>query len=187
MIKLIQKLADCDNSFFGGWLLSRAEIHIRKDVDLFSNNLLLHKKNKAIMQVLGSDNTGKIQQELKTLLLLPKRAIVKSSNEKEDEFSKELMDKNCIYEHCFNDDEIKKYVELSGDKNIIHQTKNPIVPGLLMALSLQNFLKLEMLHWQIDFLAPVFSEDVLRVYAVEDKLKAYVNGKNVFNIVIKSR
>lgn len=91
------------------------------------------------MQVLGSDNTGKIQQELKTLLLLPKRAIVKSSNEKEDEFSKELMDKNCIYEHCFNDDEIKKYVELSGDKNIIHQTKNPIVPGLLMALSLQNF------------------------------------------------
>lgn len=87
----------------------------------------------------------------------------------------------------FNDDEIKKYVELSGDKNIIHQTKNPIVPGLLMALSLQNFLKLEMLHWQIDFLAPVFSEDVLRVYAVEDKLKAYVNGKNVFNIVIKSR
>ena len=52
------------------------------------------------MQVLGSDNTGKIQQELKTLLLLPKRAIVKSSNEKEDEFSKELMDKNCIYEHC---------------------------------------------------------------------------------------
>lgn len=187
MIKLIQKLADCDNSFFDGWLLARVEIHIRKDVDLFSNNLLLHKKNKAIMQVLGSDNTGKIQQELKTLLLLPKRAIVKSSNEKEDEFSKELMDKNCIYEHCFNDDEIKKYVELSGDKNIIHQTKNPIVPGLLMALSLQNFLKLEMLHWQIDFLAPVFSEDVLRVYAVEDKLKAYVNGKNVFNIVIKSR
>lgn len=93
MIKLIQKLADCDNSFFGGWLLARVEIHIRKDVDLFSNNLLLHKKNKAIMQVLGSDNTGKIQQELKTLLLLPKRAIVKSSNEKEDEFSKELMDK----------------------------------------------------------------------------------------------
>lgn len=44
MIKLIQKLADCDNSFFGGWLLARAEIHIRKDVDLFSNNLLLHKK-----------------------------------------------------------------------------------------------------------------------------------------------
>lgn len=40
------------------------------------------------MQVLGSDNTGKIQQELKTLLLLPKRAIVKVQMKKKMNFQK---------------------------------------------------------------------------------------------------
>lgn len=178
MLKLIQTLADCDNSFFTGWILARAEIKISHTASIFNNELLVHKPRKAIMRVIGKDTQNNIQQELTTLLLLPKQEITKKPNNTTVEPQGKL-----ILKHQFTNEEIYNYILLSGDKNIIHQTKNPIVPGLYMALLLQTILKLTKLHWQISFLKPVFANDIIYIYQKDNKFMAYVDNQNVFNII----
>lgn len=180
MLKLIQTLSQCDNLFFTGWILARAEIQILNKASIFNNKLLVHRPTKSIMQVIGKDTHDNINQKLTVLLLLPKQTITNKD-------TKNIVNPlgTLILKHQFTIEEIHNYISLSGDRNIIHQIKNPIVPGLYMLLLLQSVLKLTTLHWQVTFINPVFANDILYVYRQNNKIMAYVNAQNVFNIIEK--
>lgn len=176
MLELARGLADCDESFFGGWIIAGMEVHLHGASQRLENRTLLAKKRKCIMQVVGTDAAGRQVKELCTFLVLP--ASVGSAAKREPvEPTGELL-----AEHCFSVQEVRDYVAFTGDRNIIHEGEHPIVPGLCMASWLQGELGLTELDWRISFLAPVYTDEELRVFREEKQLVAYVGGARVFSI-----
>lgn len=176
MLELAHKLADSDAEFFGGWVLAGAEAHIHGRADTLTNKELLHKERKCIIQVLGETRSGGAAKELRVFLLLPKKQLG-SKEPLQEQPHGELA-----AEHCFTVEEIGAYVAFTGDENIIHQGNHPVVPGLCMAAWLQRALQLQELDWRISFLSPVYAGDELKVYRIENELRAYVGASKVFVI-----
>lgn len=176
MLELAHKLADSDAKFFGGWVLAGAEAHIHGEAQVLTNNVLLAKERKSIIQVLGTAADGQVAKELRVFLVLPKRTL----GTKEAPTSTPVG--ACVARHAFTVQEVADYVAYTGDENVIHKGEHPIVPGLCMAAWLQKALGLTELDWRISFLAPVYTGDELCVYDAGDKLTAYVGAANVFVI-----
>lgn len=178
MLELAQKLADCDNSFFGGWILAGTDITIAGNVVRLENKLLLHKARRSIYQVQGFDSRGAVAKELRAVLVLPEAGAGPSLREEEPAGK-------LIYSHAFTVEEIGEYIALTGDQNIIHQGEHPIVPGICMAWYLQKSLGLKALNWSLRYQGPVYAGDELAVYAAEGAYQAYVGKIPVFKIKLK--
>ena len=176
MLELAHKLADSDAKFFGGWVLAGVEAHIHGAAQTLTNNVLLAKERKSMIQVLGTAADGSVAKELRVFLVLPKREL----GAKKAPYAEPTG--ACVASHVFTAQEIAEYVAFTGDENIIHKGEHPIVPGLCMAAWLQKALRLQTLDWKISFLAPVYAGDELRVYREGEKLAAYVGAANVFVI-----
>ncbi|MDO4922024.1 MAG: hypothetical protein Q4E64_09420 [Phascolarctobacterium sp.] len=176
MLELAHKLADSDAEFFGGWVLAGAEAHIHGHADILTNKELLRKERKCIIQVLGEAQSGGAVKELRVFLLLPKQGLGSKAP------AQEQPQGVLAAEHCFTVEEIGAYVAFTGDENIIHQGDHPVVPGLCMAAWLQRALQLRELDWRISFLSPVYAGDALKVYRIENELRAYVGAAKVFVI-----
>ncbi len=176
MLELAHKLADSDAKFFGGWVLAGAEAHIHGQAHELTNNVLLAKERKSIIQVLGTAADGSVAKELRVFLVLPKRELGTKPKEQKTPAGE------CVCEHVFTAQEIAAYVAFTGDENIIHKGAHPIVPGLCMAAWLQKKLQLAELDWRISFLTPVYAGDELRVYQKGEVLAGYVGAANVFVI-----
>ncbi len=176
MLELARKLADSDAKFFGGWVLAGAQAHIHGAACELTNNVLLAKECKSIIQVLGTAADGSACKELRVFLVLPKNALgTKPAQEA-------APTGEVVARHVFTTQEIAEYVAFTGDENIIHKGAHPVVPGLCMAAWLQKALGLAELDWRISFLAPVYAGDELCVYKDESALNAYVGARNVFVI-----
>lgn len=182
MLKLIQGLANCDEQFFRGWILAKADIDITGRANNFINEILWQKASKTLMRVSGFNNNKQITQNITVLLLLPKKSL--APTDFKGQIKPIFIPDNIIFTHRFSRQEIADYVHLSGDKNIIHQVKNPIVPGLCMAYFLQKMLHRHYFHWQIAFLAPVYADDEVIFTQEYHHICAYVAGKLVFKIKI---
>lgn len=176
MLELAHKLADSDTKFFGGWVLAGAEAHIHGEAETLTNNVLLAKERKSIIQVLGTSADGQTAKELRVFLVLPKRTLGTKPA------PQSMPAGACVAQHSFTVQEIADYVAYTGDENVIHKGEHPIVPGLCMAAWLQKALGLTELDWRISFLSPVYAGDELRVYDEGGKLTAYVGAANVFVI-----
>ena len=179
MFRLIQGLANCDERFFRGWILARAELNIAANATKFTNEVLLQKKSKTVMMVSGFADEGELVQSLKVLLLLPSKNLAKSPKA-----TNNIIEGNVLCRHKFSLQEISDYILLSGDENIIHQTQNPIVPGLCMVYFLARMLHRYFLHWQVDFVVPVYAGDEVVFTHKDDFILAYVGKVLVFKIKI---
>lgn len=178
MLELAHKLADSDSKFFGGWVLAGAEAHIHGQAQQLENNILFEKQRKCIMQVLGTTADGSTAKELRVFLVLPKNKIgtkTKATSEPQGEL---------LVKYSFSVQEVRDYVAFTGDENIIHQGKHPVIPGLCMAAWLQKALQLKELDWRISFLAPVYAGEELCVYCSENELHGYVKSSKVFSVKI---
>lgn len=182
MLKLIQELANCDEKFFRGWLLVKANMQILGTAHKFTHKILWQRQRKCLILVEGFNNDGKCMQSLQVLLLLLPKSLTINNLPINDEVIYTLP--HIISQHTFTKREIDDYILLSGDKNIIHQGANPIVPGLCMVYFLAQNLHQDTLHWQIRFNAKVYAEDKI-IFTKEAKhIKAYANDKLVFSIKI---
>lgn len=178
MLELAHKLADSDSKFFGGWVLAGAEVHIHGKAQQLENNILLEKQRKCIMQVLGTAADGSEVKELQVFLVLPQNSLgTKTAAASEPQGQ-------LLCKHSFSVQDVRAYVGVTGDENIIHQGKHPVIPGLCMAAWLQQKLQLTELDWRISFLAPVFAGDELCVYGSKQELQGYVGSSKVFTIKI---
>lgn len=175
MIRLIQNLAKCDEKFFSGWILAHAQIILDGKADKFSNNLLNATKRKAVFKVEGTDECGIVRQILKVLLLLPKS--VQHTAAKKTQPSGFFLSRR-----KFTVGQINEYIALSGDKNIIHQSEKPIVPGFLMVLYLYKEFFRAQSAWDIKFLYPVFAGDEVTFYQQGNTVNAYVHDVLAFTI-----
>lgn len=178
MINLIQKLADCDEIFFSGWVLAKLELKLEAKASSYFNNLLINRKNMAVFEVCGFDEKNQIKEYLKTWLILPKKNIVKPDTMSNND---RIKSKHLIKQYFVKSD-IDKYIALSGDKNIIHQKENPIVPGLCMLWQLQKDLCLTQINWKVVFEKPVFVDEEIEIAICKDKIEAYVNNQRVYYI-----
>lgn len=174
MLQLAQKLADCDSSFFGGWILAGVEAHIKGRAVQLQNKILMQKERKCIMEITGTTAFGTKIKSLRVFMVLPQEA---GAQEFQVEYPGKLLCK-----HSFTVDEIQRYVAYTGDKNVIHQGEHPIVPGLCMAAYLQEVLEAEQLDWRIAFKAPVYAGDELVVYGNEQQLTGFVHTTVAFVI-----
>lgn len=180
MINLIQKLADCDEAFFAGWVLAKLELKLEAKANNYFNNLLINRKHMAVFEVCGFDEKKQIKEYLKAWLILPRTRLVKQDNISNNS----RMRSQQLIEQCFTKSDIDKYIALSGDENIIHQNENPIVPGLCMLWQLQKDLHLTQINWKVVFERPVFVDEVIEIAICKDKIEAYVNNQRVYYIEI---
>lgn len=176
MLELARKLAESDTKFFGGWVLAGVEAHLHGAAQQLANKVLLSRKRRAVLQVLGTGADGAAVKELRVFLVLPQKQLAAKPA------SGVLPEGALIAGHAFTAGEVRDYVAYTGDENIIHQGERPVVPGLCMAAWLQRELGLRELDWRVSFLAPVYAGDELRVYEQGGCLQAYVGTTNVFAI-----
>lgn len=175
MINLARKLADCDASFYGGWIMAGANVQIKGNAVHFDNKLLLNKGNKAVFEVKGTTAFGTEVQKMRVFLVMPKESTAVSSQD--EEYPGKIVAK-----HIFTKEEIESYVAYTGDENIVHKGTHPLVPGLCMAYYLQQNFGLAQLDWHIAFKSPVYAGDELIVYNKEGQFTAYVHAKVAFVI-----
>lgn len=175
MIKLIRNLANCDEIFFSGWILAHAQIILQGGAEFFSNNLLNATNRKAAFKVEGRDKDGDVRQSLKVLLVMPKSSQTSSVRKMQQCGS-------FLSKRKFTIEQINEYIALSGDKNIIHQSEKPIVPGFLMVLYLYEEFFRAQTDWDVKFLYPVYSGDEIAFYQQGNTVNAYVHDVLAFTI-----
>ncbi len=187
MLGLIRGLADCDERFFAGWVLARAEIAMDGAADEYINTVVVQKPRKVVMEVQGRH--GKIIcQRLRTLLLLPRDNLAEGNKKRILDSTLGKVMPPSDFHHKFTQEEIDDYTALSGDDNIIHKAGiagRVIVPGLCMVYFLQRKLKLKELHWTVSFLSPVFAGDDVYFYKKDNYIHAYADSKSVFKIEVQ--
>lgn len=185
LLGLIRGLADCDERFFTGWVLARAEIAVDDTADDYINTIVAEKPRKVVMEVQGRRG-GSVCQSLHALLVLPKKKLAAQTAEASiqpaglDVFKAGMR-------HVFTQPEIDDYAVLSGDDNIIHKAgaSRAIVPGLCMVYFLQRELNLKRLHWTVSFLSPVFAGDEVSFSRKDGCIEAYAGGRLVFKIEVQ--
>lgn len=175
MINLARKLADCDASFYGGWIMAGANVQIKGNAVHYENKLLMNKGNKSVFEVKGTTAFGTEVQKMRVFLVMPKDN--QEIHSHDDEFPGKV-----VARHRFSKEEIENYVAYTGDENIVHKGEHPLVPGLCMAYYLQQYFGLSQLDWRIAFKSPVYAYDELIVYSKEGQLTAFVHDRNVFVI-----
>ena len=185
MLGLIRGLADCDERFFAGWVLARAQIAVGSRADEYINTVVLQKPRKVVMEVQGRRG-GIVCQRLRTLLLLPRESLTAGHKRQILDSTMSKMSPSDFH-HKFTQAEIDDYTALSGDDNIIHKASagRVIVPGLCMVYFLQRKLKLKELHWTVSFLSPVFADDDVYFYKEDNCILAYADNKSVFKIEVQ--
>lgn len=187
MLGLIRGLADCDERFFCGWVLARAEIAVDGAADDYINAAVAQKPRKVVMEVQGRRG-GEVCQRLRTLLVLPRQSLAaKAAGTSFSPAEENSGGLKADIRHVFTQAEIDEYTALSGDDNIIHKAGavRAVVPGLCMAYFLQRELNLKQLHWIVSFLSPVFAGDEVCFYRESGCIKAYACGRLVFKIEVQ--
>lgn len=177
MLELAHKLADCDSSFFGGWVMAGCRAFIDGAAAAFSVDTHLPRPRRAVVTVQGLDAGGRLRKSLTVHLLLPRERLAVKPDNVADEATGALT-----AVHTFTKEEVEAYIAASGDENIIHKGDTPIVPGLCMAAWLQGYLKLDRLDWDIRFLSIVRTGDELTVYHEVDMLTGWVGRRRAFVI-----
>lgn len=178
MLQLAKALANNDAKFFGGWIVAGVEAHIKGNAVRFANKTVLNKAHKAILDVEGTSAFGSLLKSLRVFLVLPKEPA------ENKEAADSVPEGRVLFAHCFTEEEVANYVAYTGDENIIHKGPQPIVPGLCMAVFLQERLEFSSLAWRISFLHTVRTGELVSFYSVDKEIRAYVDKTPVFVVKI---
>ncbi len=175
MLELARASSYCDQDFFKGWVIAGVEVSINGEARQYTNELVLKSKRRCVMLVQGFDDDGRLQKQLKIVLILPRKV-------GQDNINSEIISGELIGEHIFTAEEINAYTHLVGDENTLHSQSRPIVPGILLLNWLQQVTAAGFLHWQARFLRPVYAGELLQVYEQQEMLVGYVNSSKVFTV-----
>lgn len=190
MIDLARKLSDCDEEYFGGWVLAGVEIKLQGEATHLENSVLLAKGRRCDHEARGYNHKGELVQSLRLFLVLPKNigsAVATNSLVGEESVAQKISGElagELVYRHSFIPEEIHEYAAYTGDENVIHKGEHPLVPGICMLYALQRHLQLQELSWRASFLAPVYTGDELLVYRTEKGYTAYVGTNKAFVVKI---
>lgn len=175
MLELARASSHCDQNFFKGWVIAGVEVNINGQASKYTNELVLKNKYRCIMLVQGFDDDGRLQKQLKIVLILPRKV-------GQDNINSEIISGELIGEHIFTAEEINAYTNFVGDENTLHSQPRPIVPGILLLSWLQQITAAKFLHWKARFLQPVYAGELLQVYEQQEMFVGYVNGLKVFTV-----
>lgn len=175
MLELARASSYCDQDFFKGWVIAGVEVSINGEASQYTNELVLKSKRRCVMLVQGFDDDGRLQKQLKIVLILPRKI-------RQDNINSEIISGELIGEHIFTAEEINAYTHFVGDENTLHSQPRPIVPGILLLNWLQQVTAARFLHWQARFLRPVYAGELLQVYEKQEMLVGYVNSSKVFTV-----
>lgn len=168
MLQLARKLADCDASFFGGWIIAGVEAKLDGPAQHYENKLIMQKARQSVFEVRGTTGFGTLTKKLRVFLVLPQEGAHEAKDVLNVDYPGRLLE-----DYSFSLQEIRDYVAYTGDKNIIHQGEHPLVPGLLVLSHLQELLGLESLHWRVSFLAPLYVDQIASFYMKEGQVTVF--------------
>jgi hypothetical protein len=87
----------------------------------------------------------------------------------------------------FAQNDLTRFLEITGDKNPIHYQKKPVVPGLLILNSIFENTILKTRFFEIKYMNPLFLESELNIYQItENELIGIANGQIVFHLFTKN-
>lgn len=175
MLELARASSHCDQNFFKGWLIAGVEVSINGPASKYTNELVLKNKNRCVMLVQGFDDDGRLQKQLKIVLILPRKI-------GQDNINSEIISGELIDEHIFTAEEINAYTNFVGDENTLHSQPRPIVPGILLLSWLQQITAAKLLRWKARFLQPVYAGELLQIFEQQKLFVGYVNGTKVFTV-----
>lgn len=175
MLELARASSHCDQDFFKGWVIASIEVSINGQASKYTNELVLKNKYRCIMLVQGFGDDGRLQKQLKIVLILPHKV-------GQNNINSEILSGELIGEHIFTAEEINAYTNFVGDENTLHSQPRPIVPGILLLSWLQQITAAKLLRWKARFLQPVYAGKLLQVYEQQKLFVGYVNGLKVFTV-----
>lgn len=131
------------------------------------------RKNFVILELQGK------KYLLTMTLFRPKRQVLHTESDKTMTWKPKaeinmVISNHVIARHSFTVEEVLEFVKSVRDTNRIHQTVDPIVPGLLMAE--WYFAALQSLDWemvQIRFHAPAYTGQILCILKEAEKYICY--------------
>lgn len=123
-------------------------------------------------------HAGETLLALTSTLVRPKR-----ENEKND--TKADGGQTCpaeqpIQRRSFSPGEIRRYTQLSGDRNDIHQGDHPVVPGMLCLLAIEDALALQGIfcrRFSVQYKRPLYASEDLALYLQNDFLSGKVQNQ----------
>jgi hypothetical protein len=145
---------------FDNWMIGKLVFSRQEESTELTCEVKKRKEKAAVLEVAGN---GIIME---MYLLKPERTQKKAQAWEGKETCVEIISK------VFSKEEILAFVMDAGDENPIHQTQNPVVPGLFLAewLWLEGNVSLE--GKKMIFQAPLYAQEKVTVY-LEKKTQVY--------------
>lgn len=87
-------------------------------------------------------------------------------------------------------DEVRQFIQLSQDPNVIHKGEEPIVPGMLLLIYIEDYLATKKIFIKeaiVTYIKPVLTEEKIMLGFKEDKIYGVVDGNRHFIIHIKEK
>lgn len=180
-----------------GYFLAEQEIIINSypslEKDYSISSKIIAKKELSSLSFLKLESSLSFKDQtlivLKTKLIKPKVSnleFIKNTAKKEI-----LKVEEKFNWRCFAKNQIKKFVDLSGDLNSIHLDKKPIVQGNLILLAFEDHLAQKKQFSQkikIRFFKEIRADELIKLLKIKDnKFLGFVNDNLNFEIKIKEK
>jgi hypothetical protein len=172
--KIITLLKNYQKEPLDGYFIAKIEVQKLRNVVLGINyKSVSGQVSSAIINEKISDF------QLLTIILLKTEA--KPIQQKSVEFKRE----NLLFEKRFTIDELINFLQISGDKNSIHNGENPVVPGLMIVGNILENLESNPDHFKIKFHNPLLLQNELKVFKItKNEMIGQANGLSIFQFII---
>lgn len=192
VLRLAKKLSIVKMPALVGAIIVRVELRKLDSSSKLSSNELEHatiiRKNNRSWRILvyDTDVSGTVYAMVATMLLRDMKyqntmepRVIKHNN-------KANIDNKCYtlkIWRSFSVSDMSKYLDYTGDTNIIHQGKNAIIPGLmLIAYLFEDNLLMLSTGIEVRFIRPVKVSSNLSYNKYDDKIYIYCDSLSVLEI-----
>lgn len=162
---------------FSGWMIAKAEFKIEKavyNINKTSINMEFLKRHKNYSVISACTIYKNLEYTLIMYIVKPHGISSKSNDIINKADNMEEPGKtgfNYLFTLKYTIEDIKKFIEFTGDNNPVHQTATPVVPGFLMFgdITRKELYKYITGNSHVKFIIyfrnPVFAGETLEVYA----------------------
>lgn len=166
---------------FSGWMIAKAEFKIGETAYAINKTSMAKAaismefvKQRKNYSVISACTTYKKLEYMLIMYIVKPYGISKRGRDipdKEDsaaEPGRQVL--NYLFTLKYTAEDVKRFIEFTGDSNPVHQTATPVVPGFLMFgdITVKELYKYIAGNHQVKFVIyfrnPVFADEILEVY-----------------------
>ncbi|BEU88125.1 hypothetical protein TAMA11512_15890 [Selenomonas sp. TAMA-11512] len=176
MIHLAKMLSAISPEAYSGAMIAR--LAWQRDTRGETRGVHILRDTRRVLSLLAAETAEGKQGRLSIDLLRPVgEGYVRAERREKGEAGNRLSSGG----HRFTPEEIAVFLEATGDKNPIHRTSCPVVPGLLL---LHTFLEMHpaAAALQMKFCAPIYAGELVELQEKENIFLGIVDGQCRYRI-----